>query len=124
MAVAGSFIEELLVNERYVGTLARAFERHRHERHPLRCALPCPAEDEPLVRDDLAVGTSDTMLFAARHLQHDAIAAANPGISFRYDDSALIAWAEPPPQRLGFDRRAVDRLDRRRVVTSERVDWL
>src|SRR5262245_14397395 len=124
MAVAGSFIEELLVNVRYVGTLARALERHRHERDPLRRALPCPAEDEPLVRDDLAVGASDTMLFAARHLQHDAIADADPGVGFRYDDPALIAWAEPLPQRFGVDPRKVDLFDRCRVVTFEREAWL
>src|SRR5262245_37791694 len=84
MAVARSFVEELLVGQREQGAVAVARELDRHHRLALGRRPPGPGEYELAVRHHLAEGSAHVVLLAvAAPAHHDAIAAADAGVSLR-----------------------------------------
>src|SRR5712671_3675999 len=98
VAVAGSFVGELLMGERQGGRVACGHELDRHQGLPLRGAAPSPGENQLAVCHHFAKLAADLVLLTARGAHHHTITSAHARICFRQQDF-VCAGTEPAFQR-------------------------
>src|SRR5258706_14368724 len=83
MMIARFGVGELLVPERELRAAARRAQLDRHDRLPLRRALPRPGVDELLVRHDLAVHATHVVHLAVGRMHDNVVAPADACIGLR-----------------------------------------
>src|SRR6516162_4978951 len=83
MAVARSFVEEVLVPQRQDSPVRIGLELDGHEGFTFGRRVPRPGEDELLVLHEFEIGAGDLTALAVRRAKTDAIAAPGPCLDLR-----------------------------------------
>src|SRR3954452_23256016 len=82
VAITRSLIEQLFVLNGQQGTVAIRLQRYGDLRFPLRRRMPCPAENQSLLRHHFAIGATALVMLAVIGGEADAESTADAHIEF------------------------------------------